>query len=91
MDRGIYAKAADLVAHERVREAGESPRAAYFEVAGESGTHHVRLMSDHSFNCTCTWGSLKGATNGALCSHVVAAILSLAQLRRTSDGAGQDN
>ena len=76
MNSDIYGKGVRLAAEGKVALEAETERAAYYVVEGDSGTHHVRLMRDNTFNCTCLWGSLRGAVYGSLCSHVVAAILS---------------
>lgn len=76
MNSDIYGKGFRLAETGKVALEAETERAAYFVVDGDTGTHHVRLMRDNTFNCTCLWGSLRGAVYGSLCSHVVAAILS---------------
>ncbi|HWG89962.1 MAG TPA: SWIM zinc finger family protein [Candidatus Thermoplasmatota archaeon] len=75
MIQEIYEKGRRLCDEGKVALDAETDRAAYFAVTGDSGVHHVRLMRDNTFNCTCLWGSLKGAVYGALCSHVVAVVL----------------
>lgn len=86
MQRDIYEKALRLLAESRVHLEEETELAAYFAVEGDSGRHLVRLMRDNTFNCTCTWGSLKGAPHGALCSHVVAAVFELSRIKISAGG-----
>lgn len=78
MQRDVYVKALRLVDEGRVKIEDETDKAVYFSVDGETGRWLVRLMRDNTFNCTCTWGSLQGASHGAFCSHVLAAVLVLA-------------
>jgi hypothetical protein len=71
----IYRKGLRLALDGRVELDVAEPRASYYRVRGDSETHDVRLEASNAFNCTCTWGSLHAAKDGALCSHVVAAIV----------------
>jgi hypothetical protein len=71
----IYRKGLRLALEGRVELDAAEARANYYRVRGDSETHDVRLEASNAFNCTCTWGSLHAARDGALCSHVVAAIV----------------
>jgi hypothetical protein len=71
----IYRKGLRLALDGRVELDVAELRASYYRVRGDSETHDVRLEASNAFNCTCTWGSLHGARDGALCSHVVAAVV----------------
>jgi uncharacterized Zn finger protein len=74
MKSTIYRKGKELFRKGKVRLDVETDKALYLKVEGEHEEYSVRLMNDDTFNCTCRLGTLK-AGKGALCSHVVAAIL----------------
>ena len=75
MPEDIYRKGLRLALLGHVELDVAEERASYYRVRGDTETHDVRLEASNSFNCTCTWGSLHAARDGALCSHVVAAIV----------------
>lgn len=70
----IYRKGAVLYGTGKVTLDVETEKGVYLFVDGEHQRYHVRLMSDGTFNCTCTLGSLR-AGKGVLCSHIIGAIL----------------
>lgn len=74
----IFNKGKSIYESEKVVSNGESERAAYFIVTGDTEKYNVRIASNGTFSCTCMRGTLHGSTKGAICSHVVAAILYLA-------------
>lgn len=75
MPEDIYRKGFRLALQGRVELDVAEEKASYYRVRGDSETHDVRLEASNSFSCTCMWGSLHAAKDGALCSHVVAAIV----------------
>lgn len=75
MPEDIYRKGLRLALQGRVELDVAEAKAWYYRVRGDNETHDVRLEASNTFNCTCTWGSLHGAKDGALCSHVVAAVV----------------
>lgn len=75
MAEDIYRKGLRLALEGRVELDVAEERAWYYRVRGDSETHDVRLEASNAFNCTCMWGSLHAARDGALCSHVVAAVV----------------
>jgi hypothetical protein len=75
MAEDIYRKGLRLALDGKVELDVAEERAHYYRVRGASETHDVRLEASNAFNCTCTWGSLHAARDGALCSHVVAAAI----------------
>ena len=75
MDVSLFDKGAQLWKQRRVVLEDETENVRYYAVWGASGEYKVRLSSDRTMNCTCPFGSLKGATRGAVCSHLIAAIL----------------
>lgn len=87
MNESIYAKGRRLAIAGGVEVTDDTSRALYFRVRGDHEVHYVRLMRDNTFNCTCPWGSLKGAASGAMCSHVVAAVIR-ASVHAPRPGAG---
>lgn len=85
MAEDIYRKGFRLALQGRVELDVAEARAWYYRVRGDNETHDVRLETSNAFNCTCTWGSLHGARDGALCSHVVAAVVHRAMQRGEED------
>lgn len=75
MDKGVYRKARELVDQGRVSLEDETDKRLYLLVRGASDTHKVRLEADHTFACTCPYATMRGIARGAVCSHVVAALL----------------
>lgn len=75
MPEDIYRKGLRLALDGKVELDTAEPRASYYRVKGDTETHDVRLEASNAFNCTCMWGSLHAAKDGALCSHVVAAVV----------------
>lgn len=75
MDVSVFDKGAKLWRQHRVNLEDETETVRYYSVWGEHGEYKVRLASDRTFNCTCPFGTLKGGARGAVCSHVVAALL----------------
>lgn len=75
VDRALYLKARDLADGGRVSIDEDTDRSIYLTVQGEHDVYKVRLNRDHTFACTCPYATLRGLPKGALCSHVVAAIL----------------
>lgn len=73
----MYEKARQLVAEDRVTLEEETAKRVYLEVEGSHDTYGVRLESDHSFSCTCPYATMRGLPKGALCSHVLAALVHL--------------
>lgn len=78
VDHSMYEKARQLVSDGRVTVQEETKKRIYLEVEGSHDTYGVRLESDHTFACTCPYATMRGLPKGALCSHVLAAILHLA-------------
>lgn len=79
----IFSKGLWLFEQGRVFPEGETENSAYFAVQGEHENYKVRISSNGTFNCTCMRGTLHGSTKGAICSHIVATILYLADRSRT--------
>ncbi len=75
MDTAIYRKAREIVDDDRVAIQDETAKAIYLEVEGSTDTYGIRLQRDHTFSCTCPFATLKGLPKGALCSHVLAALI----------------
>ena len=75
MTEDIYQKGIRLLLDKNVYLDTSTKTTWYYRVIGDNERHDVMLKSDNTFNCTCMWGSLKGVTTGALCSHVVASIM----------------
>jgi hypothetical protein len=75
MPEDIYRKGLRLALQGQVELDASGERASYYRVRGDTETHDVRLEASNSFSCTCMWGTLHAAKDGALCSHVVAAIV----------------
>lgn len=75
----IFAKGLAIFESGKVQHDGETERAAYFVVEGEHEKYSVRMASDGTFGCTCMRGTLHGSSKGAICSHVIAVILYLAE------------
>lgn len=75
----IFAKGLAIYESGGVIPDGETEKTAYFRVEGEHEQYRVRIASDGTFGCTCMRGTLSGASKGAVCSHIVAAILYLAE------------
>lgn len=73
MPEDIYRKGLRLALEGRVELDVAEDKASYYRVRGDTETHDVRLEASNAFNCTCMWGSLHAAKDGALCSHVIAA------------------
>lgn len=73
MPEDIYRKALRLALTGQVELDVAEDKAHYYRVRGDTETHDVRLEASNSFSCTCMWGSLHGAKDAALCSHVLAA------------------
>lgn len=69
----IYRKGLRLALSGCVELDATGEKACYYRVRGDTETHDVRLEASNAFSCTCTWGSVHGAKDGALCSHVIAA------------------
>lgn len=78
----IFSKGLAIYESGKVRPDGESDRTVYFIVEGEHEQYKVRVSSDGTFSCTCMRGTLHGASKGSVCSHVVAAIMFLAERSR---------
>lgn len=74
MEHGMYEKARRLVDEDRVRLVDETDKRAYLEVEGSQDTYGIRVESDHTFSCTCPYATMRGIPQGALCSHVLAAL-----------------
>lgn len=75
----IFSKGLAIFESGKVVTDGETERAAYFIVEGEHEKYKVRMASDGTFGCTCMRGTLHGSSKGAICSHVIAAIIYLAE------------
>ena len=75
----IFAKGLAIFKSGKVVHDGETERVIYFIVEGEHEKHKVRVVSDGTFGCTCMRGTLHGSSKGAICSHVIAAIIYLAE------------
>lgn len=75
VDVGIFDKGAKLWRQRRITLEDETESVRYYAVWGSSGEYKVRLSSDRTTNCTCPFGTMKGSTRGAICSHVIATIL----------------
>jgi len=85
----IFSKAMAMFQSGKVQPDGETERTAYFLVEGEHEKYKVRIASDGTFGCTCMRGTLHGSSKGAMCSHVIAAVIYLAERsRKTSCPAG---
>lgn len=78
----IFIRGKQLFKEGKVKLDIETEKAIYLKVEGRRNVYDVRLMSDGTFNCTCRSGSIKGAVYGSLCSHVVAAILYVAKMKK---------
>ena len=78
----IFAKGLAIFESGKVQPDGETERTAYFIVEGEHEKYKVRIASDGTLGCTCMRGTLHGSSKGAICSHVIAAILYLADRTR---------
>jgi len=78
----IFAKGRSIYDAGKVVPDGETERAAYFIVEGEHEKYKVRIASDGTFGCTCMRGTLHGSSKGAVCSHVISAIIFLAERSR---------
>jgi len=74
----IFAKGLAIFESGKVVHDGETERTAYFIVEGEHEKYKVRVASDGTFGCTCMRGTLQGSSKGAICSHVIAVIMYLA-------------
>jgi hypothetical protein len=74
----MYEKARRLVDENRVQVTEETDKRVYLEVEGSHDTYGVRLESNHTFSCTCPFATMRGIPQGALCSHVLAALVHLA-------------
>lgn len=74
----MYEKARSLVEEGRVTLQEETDKRVYLEVEGTHDTYGVRVASDHTFSCTCPYATMRGIPKGALCSHVLAGMLLLA-------------
>lgn len=81
----IFAKGRAIYAAGKVVPDGETERTAYFVVEGEHEKYKVRIASDGTFGCTCMRGSLQGPSKGAVCSHIIAAIIFLAERSREKE------
>ncbi|HEV8360378.1 MAG TPA: hypothetical protein VGR28_08000 [Candidatus Thermoplasmatota archaeon] len=75
MSEDIYRKGLRLALQGHVELDVAEAKAAYYRVRGDTETHDVRLEASNAFSCTCMWGALHAAKDGALCSHVVAAVV----------------
>ena len=75
MDKSWLKKGLAIVASGLIRLDTETDNALYFKVRGDTDEYDVRIEKDHVYNCTCHWGSMKGAKTGSPCSHVVAALI----------------
>lgn len=78
----IFAKGLAIYESGKVVHDGETDRTAYFIVEGEHERYKTRIASDGTFGCTCMRGTLHGSSKGAICSHVIAAIIYLAERSR---------
>jgi hypothetical protein len=75
MPEDIYRKGFRLALQGKVELDVAEAKASYYRVRGDHESHDVRLEASNAFSCTCMWGSLHAARDGALCSHVVAAVV----------------
>jgi len=78
----IFAKGLAIFESGNVVHDGETEGAIYFLVEGEHEKYKVRIASDGTFGCTCMRGTLHGSSKGAICSHVIAAMLYLVDRSR---------
>jgi len=78
----IFAKGLAIFESGKVQHDGETERTAYFIVEGEHEKYKLRIASDGTFSCTCMRGTLHGSSKGAVCSHVIAVVLYLADRSR---------